>query len=276
MWKARGVTKWKKLHACAWALSRFHGNAVCFKLQSPKNLSVQWLTAGLSKGRKYDTECQLLKEMMKMPTPSPVLTKAGDETQARAEMRSETSGISLLLLSFPHSLLDGGLKFTESNTAASISLIYHLITDINVETTRHALDAPVMNEVPLKVSLSDLQTVSMFHFELVCSPFNAPQDSSTSGHLFGIRKGSRSLGDCALLLTPFSPHTWCQPVGLDLRVMSGRQRWAMSFTACGSVLLHIWIGKAEVSAGEQPGGVVSLHDLDHSFNQILHFVMHWV
>lgn len=107
-----------------------------------------------------------------LKTLSPVLTNAEDETQARTEMRSETSGIPLLLLPFPHSWLDGGLKYTGSNPAVAISVIYHPIIDINVETTHHAVDTPVMNEVPLKDS--DLQNFSVFHFASVCSLFSVP------------------------------------------------------------------------------------------------------
>lgn len=168
------------------------------------------------------------------------------------------------------------LKYTESNTAVAISVIYHPLIDINVETTHHTVDTPVMNEVPLKDSLSDFE--NSFHFVSDCSLFRVLQTS----WLALATLDSHQQHDCLtlsekeadLLRTLIFPPT--HDISLDLRVMSGRRRWAMSFTACGSVLLHIWIGKAEVSAGEQPGVVVSLNDLDHSFNQILHFIMRCV
>lgn len=175
--------------------------------------------------------------MLKMPTLSPVLTKA----EAWNEMRWGTFGISLLRLPFLCSLWDSVLKHTECNTVVVISVIYHPIIDINVEA---GLSSSAW--LPYTCSVTEKEAYLL--------------RTVYATHSFFF----------------FPPHIWCQLVSLDLRVMSGRRRWAMSFTACGSVLLHIWIGKAEVSAGEQSGGIVSLNDLDHSFNQILHFVMQCV
>lgn len=184
--------------------------------------------------------------MLKMPTPSPVLTKAEDETQARTEVRSVTSGISVLLLPFPCSLLDSVLKHTESNSAVAISVIYHPLIDINMERTHHAVDTPVMNKVPLKDSLSDLQNFSAFHSASVCSLFSAAKVLVYTNNT-GLSWAARLSYSCSvsdLLRTVYATHSFwffCSP---PTYMMSACQPWPESYvrtTEMSHVFYSVWL-----------------------------------